>query len=255
MCLIVFSLNPDKKHKFILSANRDEFYERPTEEMHWWDTSPRILAGKDKSFNGAWMGINDEGRFAAVTNVREFTELSLSKYKLEDLNTRGDLVKDFLLSSVSAKDYIKRIDGLKFQGFNLLLYDGKEACLSSNKGIEITFQEHKVYAIGNKPFNQKSKKIMNVEKDFQQIISETFNSRDLINLMKSPRSEPLKFSEEYTRENHGREFPDRFIVSDIYGTRSTSSLIMDRSKSIFLEEQSFSNFGEESITNTFEFKY
>ena len=255
MCLIVFSLNPDKEHQFILSANRDEFYERPTKEMHWWDTSPRILAGKDKSFNGAWMGINDEGRFAAVTNVREFTDLSLSKYKLEDLNSRGDLVKDFLMSSLSTKDYIKGTNGFKYQGFNLLLYDGTEACLSSNKGIELTFQENKVYAIGNKPFNHKSQKIKKVEKDFQKLISEKFSSKDLINLMKFPRSEPLKFSKEYTRENHGREFPDRFIVSDIYGTRSTSSLIIDKSKGVFLEEQSFSNLGEEAVTNTFEFKY
>ena len=52
MCLIVLSLNPKSDYKLVLTSNRDEFYERPTESMHWWDSSPRVLAGKDKNFDG-----------------------------------------------------------------------------------------------------------------------------------------------------------------------------------------------------------
>ena len=76
MCLIVLSLNPKSDYKLVLTSNRDEFYERPTESMHWWDSSPRVLAGKDKNFDGTWMALSEKGKFAAVTNVREFTSLS-----------------------------------------------------------------------------------------------------------------------------------------------------------------------------------
>ena len=84
MCLIVLSLNPKSDYKLVLTSNRDEFYERPTESMHWWDSSPRVLAGKDKSFDGTWMALSEKGKFAAVTNVREFTSLSTQKKSLEN---------------------------------------------------------------------------------------------------------------------------------------------------------------------------
>ena len=109
MCLIVLSLNPKSDYKLVLTSNRDEFYERPTESMHWWDSSPRVLAGKDKNFDGTWMALSEKGKFAAVTNVREFTSLSTQKKSLENLASRGDLVKDFVLSNYSASEYLSLI--------------------------------------------------------------------------------------------------------------------------------------------------
>ena len=102
MCLIVLSLNPNSDYKLVLTSNRDEFYERPTESMHWWNSSQNVLAGKDKNFDGTWMALSEKGKFAAVTNVREFTSLSTQKTSLECLSSRVDLVKDFVLSNYSS---------------------------------------------------------------------------------------------------------------------------------------------------------
>ena len=51
MCLIVFAhqLNPD--WPLIMAANRDEFLQRPTKNMHWWQDI-EILAGKDLDAGG-----------------------------------------------------------------------------------------------------------------------------------------------------------------------------------------------------------
>ena len=47
MCLIVFANNFHKDYKLIFAANRDEFYNRPTEAAHFWNNYPELLAGKD----------------------------------------------------------------------------------------------------------------------------------------------------------------------------------------------------------------
>ena len=71
MCLILFSYKSHKKYKLILAANRDEFYERPTMPMQWWENKDGVLAGIDQDKHGTWMGANTNGKFAALTNYRE----------------------------------------------------------------------------------------------------------------------------------------------------------------------------------------
>ena len=54
MCLIVFSFkdkspffkqNNSSEKEFVLLANRDEFYDRPTLSMQWWGGKKNILSG------------------------------------------------------------------------------------------------------------------------------------------------------------------------------------------------------------------
>ena len=63
-------------------------------------------------------------------------------------------------------------------------------------------------------------------------------------MMQSPVNKPLEFSEAFTKENHGREFPYRFIATDIYGTRSTTSIIIDNNDFAEIEETSFNEVRE-----------
>jgi len=244
MCLIVLSLNPKSDYKLVLASNRDEFYERPTKSMHWWDSSPRVLAGKDKNFDGTWMALSEKGKFAAVTNVREFTSLSTRKKSLENLASRGDLVKDFVLSNYSASEYLNEIDCLNYQGFNLILFDGTDGLICSNRGFEKKLTEGETYAIGNKPVENKSEKILSAEEDFEKILSSEISGKNLFTMMQAPVNKPLEFSEAFTKENHGREFPYRFIATDIYGTRSTTSIIIHKNNEAEIEETSFNEARE-----------
>ena len=244
MCLIVLSLNPKSDYKLVLTSNRDEFYERPTKSMHWWDSSPRVLAGKDKNFDGTWMALSEKGKFAAVTNVREFTSLSTQKKSLENLASRGDLVKDFVLSNHSVSEYLSEIDCLNYQGFNLILFDGTDGLICSNRGFEKKLTEGETYAIGNKPLENKSEKILSAEEDFVKILSSEISGENLFEMMQAPVNKPLEFSKAFTKENHGREFPYRFIATDIYGTRSTTSIIIDKNNEAEIEETSFNEVRE-----------
>lgn len=64
MCSIAFAYQTHPTYPFIIIANRDEFYERPTAAVAFWEDAPIILAGRDLKMNGSWMGVSTSGRFA-----------------------------------------------------------------------------------------------------------------------------------------------------------------------------------------------
>ncbi|WP_424200691.1 NRDE family protein, partial [Trichococcus sp.] len=57
MCLISMQLSQHASYKLMLVANRDEQYDRPSLPAHFWLDHPNILAGKDLSAHGTWLGI------------------------------------------------------------------------------------------------------------------------------------------------------------------------------------------------------
>ena len=102
MCTLAFALRENEEYPFVLIGNRDEFYKRPTEAMHWWKgnhlqpSSPYdLLAGKDLEAGGTWMGLTASGRFAAITNFRDLNNV------IENAPSRGHLVNDYLQSNIS----------------------------------------------------------------------------------------------------------------------------------------------------------
>lgn len=123
MCLILTSWQSHPEYPLVVLANRDEFYERATDPMGWWDDHPNILAGRDradvKGQPGTWMGISKSGRFAAITNVRAPSE------KNPDAQTRGEITSKFLKTSDSPEIFIDTHAHTfnRYNGFNLLATD------------------------------------------------------------------------------------------------------------------------------------
>ena len=93
MCLIALSVTKSKDwnskdaYFYKVIANRDEYHERKTTQMHWWSNKD-LLAGKDEQAGGTWLGINKDGRFAAITNLKENTD------KILQVDRDGILLKD-----------------------------------------------------------------------------------------------------------------------------------------------------------------
>jgi uncharacterized protein with NRDE domain len=117
MCLIAFAWDPSAATRFVMAANRDEFYARPSVPAAWWPTHPDVWAGQDLQAGGTWMGITRRGRFAAITNVRE------PHPGRADMLSRGLLVLDFLVGQASPLDYLAAVADRadQFRGFNLLV--------------------------------------------------------------------------------------------------------------------------------------
>lgn len=111
----------------MVAANRDEFHARPTEGPTLRTASQngrRIAAPTDLRAGGTWLGVNDAGVFAAVTNRR-------ATATDPERRSRGWLVMD-ALSHGSAREAADALGGAPervYNAFNLVVADADTAHL------------------------------------------------------------------------------------------------------------------------------
>ena len=127
MCLLVLAYRVHPAYPLVVAANRDEFYDRPSEPAQFWHEAPQLLAGRDLTADGTWLGMSRDGRFAAVTNYREA--------RAPAAVSRGHLVRDYLQGAGSAGEFAQALPprGGDYAGFNLLLGDVQELWWYSNR--------------------------------------------------------------------------------------------------------------------------
>ncbi len=178
MCLIVFAYKTHPDYKLILAANRDEFYDRPTSIADWWNDHPNILGGRDLKAKGTWMGMDKEGRFAAVTNYRDISNIR------EDARSRGDLPVDFLLNGHSSRKYSEEVlkKANDYNGFNLLTLDDEMAHISNYEN-KVNVLSEGVYGLSNALLDTAWPKVERSKDRFQASIKEDVQLEELIQLM------------------------------------------------------------------------
>lgn len=120
MCLIGVRIDDHLHYRLMVAANRDERHDRPTEAADFWSDHPDILAGRDLKAGGTWLGVHRSGRFAAITNIHGRPAPS------NEASSRGEWVRDFLLSEQSAHQWCQRQmdQAAQMAGFHLLVHDG-----------------------------------------------------------------------------------------------------------------------------------
>lgn len=119
MCLVSLALDLNSRFPFVLAANRDEFTERPTARMGWWDApgQPAILSGRDLRAGGTWLGLTASGRLALVTNVRDPAREDKSA------PSRGDIVPLWLKGHKPMQELWPQLAMSGYNGFNLIALD------------------------------------------------------------------------------------------------------------------------------------
>ena len=128
MCLIAFAWQ-HPHYRLVLIGNRDEFHARPSAALARWDDAPDLLAGRDLQARGTWLGVSENGRLAAVTNVR------LPEPPAPQLLSRGKLAVDFLRGDADAEAHADALVPTlpRYGGCNLLLFDREHAVYASNQ--------------------------------------------------------------------------------------------------------------------------
>lgn len=136
MCTILFAYKAHPKYPLIVAANRDEFYERPTKEAHYWESHEGVLAGRDLKACGTWLGLHTSGRFGALTNFRDF------RLPHGDKTSRGEIVLNYLMDQNDTTSYMDslKVDKAKYDPYNALFYEGEQMYYINN----ITGQYHSV---------------------------------------------------------------------------------------------------------------
>ncbi|KAL7084035.1 hypothetical protein ACP275_14G200700 [Erythranthe tilingii] len=117
MCIAVFMWQAHPLYPFLLLLNRDEYHNRPTKPVGWWEGG-EILGGKDEVAGGTWLACSKHGRVGYLTNVLEL-------HTLPEAKSRGDLVVRFLESEKCPKAFAEELvkEANQYNGFNLIVAD------------------------------------------------------------------------------------------------------------------------------------
>lgn len=242
MCLVVLAFRTHDDVPLIVAANRDEFYERPTQDADWWPDAPDVLAGRDLQAGGTWLGVHRSGRFATVTNYRD-ADSPLGKYE-----SRGSLVADFLQGNHRPMEFLRAVNGDSYAGFNLLLSDGESLGYLSNRGGGLQKLQPGIYGLSNATLDTPWEKVERSKRQLEELVSkgqtnETALLRLLADRDKGPasevRSDRLPFA-----TAHAITAP--FIVTPDYGTRCSTVVRHDRDGGWHFLERRFDAGGEAS---------
>lgn len=252
MCLIAFSYKTHPKYKLILAANRDEFYQRPTRSAQFWTDEhfPNILAGKDLKANGTWMGVSKSGKWGALTNYRDPSNIK------EDAPTRGALVLDFLKSNGSITEYLTglRKSAGEFNGFNLLLGNKDKLFHYSTQSDSITEIEAGIHGVSNALLDTSWPKLDNAKQELERITSErSFDKEDLFQILKNPAvaSDDNLPSTGIPHELE-KAISSIFIKTENYGTLCSTLLLIDYEGNAEFTERRYDSRSSEIIEeNTF----
>ena len=120
MCTVVVLVRPGHSWPLMLAANRDEQLARAWDPpAEYWPEYPGVVAGRDRSGGGTWMGMNRHGVVAAVLNRQG--SLGPAPGKL----SRGELPLRALAqpTAIAAAEALSELDAALWRSFNLVLAD------------------------------------------------------------------------------------------------------------------------------------
>jgi uncharacterized protein with NRDE domain len=238
MCVIFFAYKKHPEYPLILLANRDEFYERPTAKSQYWTDFPQIFAGRDLVHGGTWLGITESGRFAAVTNYRQ---TNAPKGTI----SRGNLVGDFLKNNENPTDYLSKIkqNASQFAGFNLLVgefrKENSELAYFSNHQNEIKTLDAGIYGLSNHLLDTPWRKVEKGKSELASFLkAENLIKDNFFNILSDKTlADDAELPDTGIGYQREKLLSAIFIETPIYGTRSSSVVLVDKDYKISLEER------------------
>ncbi len=226
MCIIFSVTGVHKKYRLIVAGNRDEFYSRPTTRINWWEEHPSLLAGKDLEKGGTWLGITKTGRFATLTNFRDFHQ----PHKIGP--SRGRIVLDWLTGTPDADQFLAYLDKTAdvYEGYNLMLFDGQHLYWQSNQGDGYQMLDNGIYGVSNALLDTPWPKLEKGKGLFSKAI--TYPDEKMVNSIFDLLADDEKFADELLPDTGlniemERAVSPIFIKTDVYGSRVATIVLID----------------------------
>jgi uncharacterized protein with NRDE domain len=252
MCLILLSYKQHPVYPLVFAANRDEFYDRPSAPASFWEDRPDLLAGRDLKEGGTWLGITRGGRMAALTNYRDPASVKLQA------PSRGWLVQDYLCGRGDTEIFLRKLEKQadQYNGFSVILGDPFHLYYFSNRNgtIELT---PGLYGLSNSLLNTPWPKVERGKQGLHALLSQTGDPlpEDLFSILRDQaRPEDRQLPDTGIGLEWERILSSLFITSPIYGTRSSSLLLVDRQRSVTFMERTYNEGSEPWVTAKFQFR-
>ena len=252
MCLILFAYKVHPSYNLILAANRDEFYERPSSVADFQEDAPQVLAGRDLQEGGTWMGIDRAGRFAAITNYRD-----PASWK-SNAPSRGGLVSSYLCGNQSIEDYLDKIcrQAQLYNGYNLIVGDRRELFVYSNRGERQKLNPG-IYGLSNHLLNSSWPKVFRGKKLLKTALNKKGAELEeaLFALLADRKiTTDDKLPDTGIGLEWERMLSSIFIESPIYGTRSSTILLIGKNGRVKFVEKIYDGNPQEWVTSSFSYQ-
>lgn len=236
MCLVLLAWSVRPDYKLIMAANRDEFYQRKTAPLGYWQDQP-ILGGRDLECRGTWLGVTPQKRLAAVTNYREPLPNN------EQLLSRGALVTDFLIDSGSPESFLNRLlpKARQYGGFNLIAGDPDQLFHCSNREHVVRKLTPGIYGISNHLLNTPWTKVVKGKELLSaQLEHNIIDPESLFEMLRNTSRPPdSQLPDTGVGLEWERLLSSMFITSPIYGTRSSSIILINAQHHITFYERTY----------------
>lgn len=239
MCIIAIAVDVHPAYPLIIAANRDEFYNRPTQPLGFWNENPEILAGRDLQSGGTWLGVTRTGKISAITNFREPASMPPSG------KSRGLLVKDYLAGSMTAEEYLAAVEQKKdyYSGFNLIAGNVGHLWWYSNKSRGMLKLKPGIHALSNHLLNTPWPKVKTLKSKLGDLIKNNMiiEPYTILDLLYDRRTAPDdQLPDTGVGLERERMLSPVFVASPDYGTRSSSAILARASGRLVFCERTFS---------------
>ena len=245
MCLILIAHRADPRYPLVVAANRDEFFNRPTSPVNYWENAPQVLAGRDLEKGGTWMGVTTDGRWSAVTNFRD------GKSADPGTRSRGELVAGYLRGSARAQEYMTSMEpqASEYHGFNLLAGDQAGVHYLSNRDEGSMMLAAGIYGLSNHLLDSPWPKVERGKLALREALANGWKPDRLIETLLAALSS-RSLADDQTLPSTGisrdweKALSAAFIVAPGYGTRASTVMLMDTEGEVHFRERSFGEGGE-----------
>ena len=238
MCLMMFAWQSHARFALVLGANRDEFRGRPTAPASWWPDRPEILAGRDLSAYGTWLGMNRDGHFAALTNIRHKSASHAGR------RSRGALVVASLLGE-------EVDDKSAYAGYNLLYGEpaGGRLYIDGNRTDQKSLALGPgLYGLSNAALDDPWPKTIQAKTGLQGVLEAPCEAghepemliAGILGLLDSRTTYPdAELPDTGVGLDRERDLSPLFIDLKEYGTRSSTVILVEHSGAVHFTERSF----------------
>ncbi len=253
MCLALIATQVRDDMPLVVAANRDEFYARPAAPAAFWLDAPGLLAGRDLSAGGTWLGVTRDGRFALLTNHRD------PRAHRDGAPSRGALVTEFLRGKGNAGDFLrmKEKEAAAYNGFHLVVGDVREILYFTNTDGRLRPLAPGVHGISNGP----------VDEPWPKVTQSTARLARLLESPSPPAPEALLDLLSDRERSPDTELPSTgipleweralssvFVVHGGYGTRCSTALLVSKEGLVRFVERSFDPAGAPTGTVAVSFR-
>ena len=247
MCILFIAIDQHPDYPVIICANRDEFHQRPTQNMHYWPER-NILAGKDLQAGGTWLGLSSTGNFSALTNFRRPDSFDVNK------RSRGDLVLQALQNDEhKTVEYLTQ-NSAQYNDFNLIFgpLNKLQAFDSVNK--KFVALNSGFHSVCNGALDDIWPKMaLGINKLERLITANKVNVSALLAVMMNQQvAENQQLPNTGLKTELESLLSSIFINSPDYGTRSTTIILQTDAGKIEVNDCSYNSDGEVVERNKFQ---